>query len=334
MGRKRVRKNYLKNSRARKRQRVIGRWLLSLKIMLLVGGVAGTSLLLILAYDAVTQASFFEAQTITVEGNKELSKGAILKQAGLNLHDNILSVNVNTLRHRLMAHPWVASAEIQRALPDTMHIRIKERVPLAMIDLGRPARLQSECIEGRLFYLDAKGKIFKQVESSDKARVPMVTGLPLSDIDFDDPLRSRLFTKVMDVLDLSRIHEDAIPFYALKRIHVDKEMGLTLHASLAPNKIPAAPVCGPVFASSTNRRIQVRPSTVAIKIGFDGYESKFSRLRYMASYLKQENGLSNLQFIDLSDSDRVVVRPSPTGQGASPSVTAGRDHRPNKRKEV
>ncbi len=347
MAKKRVRKNYYKNSRAQRRQRVIGRCLLSLKIMLLVGGIAGTSLLLILAYDAVTQASYFEAHTITVEGNKELSKGTILKQARLKLHDNILSVNVNTIRYRLMAHPWVAGAEIERALPDTIHIRVKERVPIAMVDLDRPAHLgippaspdreqwrAGKGVAGRLFYLDEKGEIFKPVESSDKARVPVVTGLRLSDIDFDDSWRSRLFRTVMEVLRLSRRNEDVMPFYALHRIHVDREMGLTLYASLASHDLSATPVCTPTFASNTDREIRARPSAVTIKVGFGGYESKFSRLVYMASYLKQENGLLNLQFIDLSDSDRVVVRPLPIGQAAGRSVAGGCDHWSGKRKEV
>ncbi|UCD87126.1 MAG: FtsQ-type POTRA domain-containing protein [Desulfobacterales bacterium] len=132
--------------------------------------MAGISLLLILAYDAVTQTSYFEAHEITVEGNKELSKQTVLKQAGLKLHENILAVNLNTIRYRLMAHPWVASAAIERALPDTIHIRVKERVPIAIVDLDR------------LFYVDERGEIFKPVESSDRVRVPVVTGLSLSGI--------------------------------------------------------------------------------------------------------------------------------------------------------
>jgi cell division protein FtsQ len=220
LAKKQARKNYYKNSLARRRQRVIERCLLGLKITLLIGGMTGTSLLLILAYDALTQTSYFEAKSITVEGHKELSKETVLKQAGLKLHENILSVNVSTIRHRLVAHPWVAGAEIERALPDTIHIRVKERTPIAMINLER------------LFYLDETGVIFKPVESSDKARVPVVTGLPVTDIDFEDPLHSRWFTEVLEVLRLSHIHKDAIPFYVLHRIHVDREMGLTLYASL------------------------------------------------------------------------------------------------------
>jgi hypothetical protein len=295
---------------------------MSLKIMLLVGGMAGTSLLLILGYDAVTQTSYFQANTITVEGNKELSKVTILKQADLKLRDNILSVNVNTIRYRLMTHPWVAGAEIERALPDTIHIRVKERVPIAIVDLDR------------LFYLDEKGEIFKPLESSDKSRVPLVTGLPLSDIDFDDTRRSSLFRTVIEVLRLSRLYEETIPFYALHRIHVDREMGLTLYASLAPHNPSGSPLYAPISASSTHTPVQAGRSATGIKVGFGGYESKFSRLRYMVSYLQTKDCLLNLEFIDLSDLNRVVVRPSPSGEAEGRSVATDRDHWSSKRKEV
>lgn len=325
MARKQVRKNYYKNSRAQRRQRVIRRCLLGLKIMLLVGGMTGTSLLLILAYDAVTQSSYFEARTITVEGNQRSSKEEILKHAGLKLHDNILSVNLNTIRHRLMADPWVAAAEVERELPDAIHIRIKERVPIAIVDLNRPARLAGESVAGRLFYLDEEGEIFKPVESSDKARVPVVTGLALSDIDFNDQSRSRLFRSVMEVLHLSRLHQNVIPLHALHRIHVDRAMGLTVYAFLAPYNLSATPDCAPAFTGKTDRRTPAGRSAVAIKVGFGDYESKYCRLRDMVLYLKKESGFLNLQSVDLNDWDRVVVRPSLAGKTERRSVSGDRD---------
>ena len=311
MARKQVRRNYYKNSLVRRKQRFIRRCCLGLKIMSLVGGLTGTSLLLILAYDAVTQSSYFEAKTITVEGNRELSKGKILKLAQLKRHDNILSLNLNTLHRRLVAHPWVAAAEIERTLPDTIHIRVNERVPIAIVDLDR------------LFYLDEKGDIFKPVESSDKARVPIVSGLALLDFDFEDPWRSGLFRSVMEVLRLSRRHENVMQLHMLHRIHVDRDMGLTLFASLRPYNLPGSPVFAPAISTESDRGTPSGRSAVAIKVGFGNYESKLSRLRDIVSYLEQERGFLNLQFMDLEDTDRVVVRPSVAGQAGRRSVAGG-----------
>lgn len=326
MARKHVRKNYYKNSRAQGRQRLIRRCLLGLKIMLLVGGMTGASLFLILAHDAVTQTSYFKARTITVEGNRRFSKEMILQEAGVKLHDNILGVNLNTLRYRLLALPWVADAEVERELPDAIHIRVKERRPIAIVDFNRPARLPGlPGIAGKRFYIDEQGEIFKPVESSDNVKVPVVTGLAMSDIGFNDQSCSRLFKAVMEVLHLSRLHQNVIRLHTLHRVHVDRETGLTLCASFASCNPSPMPDGAPASTGKADTRTQNGRSTVTINVGFGDYGSKYSRLGDMVRYLKNESGFFNFQSIDLNDSDRVVVRPLPAGQGTRLSVAGDGD---------
>ena len=301
--------------------------------MLLLGSTVGTSLLLILAYDAVTQSSYFEAQTITVQGNQRFSKETILRRAGLKLRDNILSVNLNMLRCKLISHPWIAGAEIERELPDAIHIQVRERVAIAIVDLSRPARLAAHEGAGvwtKLFYLDESGEIFKPVDPSDKVRVPVVTGLALSDIDFNDESRSRFFRAAMEVLRLSRFHQEAIPLQTFERVHVDRETGLTLYTLFSPRNLPVTPAS----TGKAETREQASRTSVAIKVGFGDYGLKYSRLGDIVSYLKKEGGFLNLQSIDLNDSDRVVVRLSPAGQAGTRSVAAGDDLWSNSRKEV
>lgn len=298
-----------------------------------MGSTVGTSLLLILAYDAVTQSSYFDARTITVQGNQRFSNEMILRRAGLKLHDNILSVNLNMLRCKLISHPWIAAAEIERELPDAIHIQVKERVPIAIVDLSRPGRLAAQegaGVAARLFYVDEGGEIFKPVHPSEKVRVPVVTGLALSDIDFNDESRSRLFRAAMEVLRLNRFHQEIIPRHAFERIHVDRETGLTLYALFRPRNLPVTPA----FTGKAKTRKQASRTAVTIKVGFGNYGSKYSRLGDIVSYLKNEGGFLNLQSIDLNDSDRVVVRLSPAGQAGTRSVARGNDLWSNSRKEV
>jgi len=239
----------------------------------LLAVVSGTSLLLILTHDALTQSTYFKAQTITVEGNQKVSKEAILKQARLKRHDNILSVNLKTVRYRLLSHPWIAEADVKRQLPDTIDIRIQERVPLAILDLNKR------------FYLDDKGEIFKAVEASDQVKVPRVTGLQLSDIDLNNPWGPGVFRPVMEVLRISR-NCGTGQLYGIDRIHADPELGLTLFA----------------FGEG-----------LAIKLGFKDYESKYSRLLDMISYVRWTDQGLNIERIDLSDLDRMVIKPSGGG---------------------
>ena len=247
------------------------RCVVSMKISLLLVGMGGTSLLFILAYDALTQSSTFEARTITVEGNHRLSKEAILKQGKIKLHDNIFGINLKILRNRLLADPWIAAAEVERGLPDTIHIRVREHMPIAAVELGR------------LFYLSEAGEIFKPIETSDRTRVPVVTGLGLSDIDLRNSQGLPALRAIMEVLHLSRLHGSILPPHVIHSIHADPEMGLTISA----------------FQSG-----------LLVRLGFESYESKFNRLRDLISYFRQEGEPSNVGYIDLNDLDRVVVRPS------------------------
>jgi len=269
--RKRVRKNYYKNSRARKKERIVRRFVLCMKLSLMAVAIGGTSLLFILGHDALTQSSYFEARTISVEGNHRLSTATILKQGGVKLHENILGMNLTLLRQRLLANPWICAAEVERELPVSIHIRVRERVPIAMLKLDR------------LFYVDQTGEVFKSVEPSDQIRVPVVTGLKVSDIDLNGQGHSPVFRAMMDVLQLSRLHGSIFPLDAIRNIHADPEMGLTLFG----------------FEKG-----------LAIKLGFGDYESKFNRLRDMMSYFRQGNELLDIECIDLNDLERVVVRPA------------------------
>ena len=269
MVRKRIRNNYYKKGRARRKERILRLCVLSIKTVLLLAGIGVTSLLFILAHDALMQSSFFDARQITVEGAHRLSREAILRQAEVKLGDNILGVNLRIVRYRLLANPWIADADVRRRLPDGIHIRITERVPIAKIEFNQP------------FYLDDSGDIVKPVEPSDQIRVPVVTGLKLSDIRPDKPEHPKLFKAVKEVLHLSRAHGSVLPLDVLHCIHIDPDSGLTIF---------------------------VFDSHLAIKLGFGDYESKFNRLRDVISYFGEGEQLKNVEYIYLNDVERVVVR--------------------------
>lgn len=296
MVKKRIRKNYYKNSRAHRREQFAIRLLPGLKVVLLALGFAAATLLLVFIHDAVTQSSYFAARSITVNGNKRISRETILKQAGVELRDNILCLNVNAVRTRILVHPWIADVEVERELPDAIHIQVKEYVPMALIDLGE------------FYYIAEDGKIFNPVAPSDRENFPLVSGLE-SEIDLNDPWRCRLFWEVMEALRLSRPRGKAAAFQTLHELHVDKEMGLTLHVSFAKQEPGAAADYVLLHEEAPRPSGKIRPSPVTVKMGFGDYGTKYTRLRQIVSQLGEEGGSPKIQCIDLNDANRVVVRP-------------------------
>nr|HID59904.1 FtsQ-type POTRA domain-containing protein [Desulfobacterales bacterium] len=269
MARKRVRKNFYKNSRAKRWKKVKERFVLIFKTFLITAAVCLLSLLYILVYDTLTQSSYFNARLILVEGNKRLSQDEVLRQGRLSLGENILAINLSEVRKRLLAHPLIFSANVRRKLPDTIYIRIRERVPVARFDFGQT------------YFLDSRGEVFGYCDQLRKVEVPLITGLEISDITSAEN-RSTGFKSVMKVLRLSRLDGSILPLSSIGRIHVDQDLGLTIF---------------------------MRNSDTKIRLGLGHYQAKFNRLRDVLCYLKRGDKVIYPRSIDVEDVDRVVVKP-------------------------
>lgn len=68
---------------------------------------------------------------IEVDGRVMTSKMAILRAVGADRGTPILAVSPSQAKAQLETLPWVRSAAVERQLPDTIHITIVERTPLA-----------------------------------------------------------------------------------------------------------------------------------------------------------------------------------------------------------
>jgi cell division protein FtsQ len=274
-GRKQARKNYFRNGAANQRAVILRSLYTGLKISTGIAALLLISFVFIFGYDFLTQCDYFNAEHLTVAGSSRLSKARVLKQARLKKGMNILSVNLSTVRKRLLADSWIAEAEVSREFPTKIHIRIKEHTPLATIDLGRK------------FLINTQGKIFKEVAASESDNLPIIKGLEFSDINAAGESRSLPFEAAMNVLALGQNPESVLPNNRIKTIQVDRDIGLTIYA--------------PDIASGRFN---------AIKIGFHDYPRKLAGLKNVLLYLKKDQELLQLDFIDLNKLNRIVVQPA------------------------
>jgi len=266
---KRIKRNYYKNSHAKRRPQLLRRITLCLKIMAAITFVMMMSIIFVLGYDFFTQCDYFMASIIEVKGYKSLSKEEVIEQSQINIGQNILSINLSTARKRLLSHSWISEAEVRRELPNSIYIGIKEHEPLAILDIGRK------------FIINAHGTVFKEWKPSDPNNLPIINGLDFLDLNVPDgEFRSIPFEAVMNVLQLGRNPESILYNRLIKKIHVDREIGLTLYA-FNPIK--------------------------AIKIGYDNYPGKYDRLKSVFLYLKNKQNFSSFNSIDLINLNRIVL---------------------------
>ena len=110
-------------------------------------GIVGLGLLVWIGHGLLDTAAL-EVDHVQVQGRVRLSMEEIDAHLDGLRGQNILKVDLDEYRARLLESPWVESAELWRVLPSTVHVRIVERTPLAV------ARLH-----GQLYLVDAEGVI-------------------------------------------------------------------------------------------------------------------------------------------------------------------------------
>ena len=267
---KRTRKNRTKASKKKFRQRQLQRLRLFIQGLCLISGLVFTSLLFVLGHDMVTQGNLFNAERIVVTGNNRLTKEEVLRVANITPKMNIFSLNLNVVRKRLLSNGWVAEAKVRRELPDGLVVDIKENEPLALLNLGRE------------YAISKTGVIFMEWTTSDTHGLFRVTGLDYSDILIESCRPSDSMDGFLDLIKVLQQNKNVMPIQNLLRIHVDRDLGLTLYTR------------GPI-----NR----------IAFGFKNYEQKFDRLCTLMDYLKHQEQICAFDPIDLTNENYIVANP-------------------------
>jgi cell division protein FtsQ len=162
--------------------------------------LGGAALLLALAiyvgYRVVRDVVTAEALTvtrITVDGNSRLSKGEVVALLDGIRGTNMLTLDIEAWRQKLLASPWVADAAIRRVLPGTVNVAISERQPLG---IGR--------ITDDLYLIDDRGGIIDQFGPNyAEFDLPVIDGLAAAPRDngpLIDEARAALAARVLAAL--------------------------------------------------------------------------------------------------------------------------------------
>lgn len=106
------------------------------------------------AYRGVDLALSAEALTvtrITVSGNARMSRGEVLSLLDGLRGRNMVTVDLEAWRQRLLTSPWVADAAMRRVLPGSVDVFISERQPMG---IGR--------IGSSLYLIDQRGELIDE----------------------------------------------------------------------------------------------------------------------------------------------------------------------------
>lgn len=109
----------------------------------------------------------FILNKVVFTGNVHLPDEDLKNLAGLKGGEDLLTLSGGTIYRKISASPWIRYAAVRKEYPDTLHIRVRETEPLALLDM-----------KGRLFIVDEKGKMLEELKESSMPFLPIISGDP------------------------------------------------------------------------------------------------------------------------------------------------------------
>jgi len=163
-------------------------------LVLSVGGVVGATAAYYGAQFLLYSPSMLllKPDQIEVNGNRIVSREAVLQQFVHDRNRSVLQVPLEARRSQLEQMPWVESASVQRILPNRLRIELTERTPVAFARNGNELAL-----------IDAHGVILDRPRGED-LHFPIVTGVS-EDLPRDQrEKRMQTYEEFMNAVELVR----------------------------------------------------------------------------------------------------------------------------------
>jgi cell division protein FtsQ len=234
--------------------------------------LAGFCLGLVVLYHQLLTCSLFcikDIHNIQIEGTKRLSREVILHQAGLHPGLNLLALRPGRVEQALRTHPWIAKAEVSREWPHGLLIKIQERYPVALVQIGE-----------NLLYMDSQGILFKPLTPGDPHNFPVITGL--TPAQFRQPAGDmpEVVAQAFQLMAVLKKTPPPLNLENISEIHADLERGFTLYANGVK---------------------------VALDVGFKDFPDKLHKFAELWPVLMQKGLVAQVGRINLNYPRRVLV---------------------------
>lgn len=130
-----------------------------------LAGAGAVALAALLSWRAGFAGELLRIREIRFEGLSRATAEELLELSPAQRGDHLLLCDIDLVAASLRRHPWVAAAEVRRALPGALSVTVTERRPAALVDLGG------------LYLVDDRGEVFKRAAPGDGLDLPVVTGI-------------------------------------------------------------------------------------------------------------------------------------------------------------
>jgi cell division septal protein FtsQ len=93
--------------------------------------------LFLMGYRTVTASSFFDAKTINISGTNRVARTDIEKIVRSRSEQNgVWNTDLEAIRADIEKSAYVKTVAVSRVLPNTIEVRVEERIPRAIVKIG------------------------------------------------------------------------------------------------------------------------------------------------------------------------------------------------------
>src|SRR5271165_504873 len=136
------------------------------------------------------------SDSIAVSGSKNVSRSQVLEVMASDIDRNVFFVPLEARKKQLEQIPWVQSASIMRLLPNRLKIIIKERSPVAFVEMNSHIEL-----------IDENGVILELPANSQAGySFPVIVGISDTEPLSTRAARMKIYAQLMKELDSSGAH--------------------------------------------------------------------------------------------------------------------------------
>ena len=170
-------------------------------------------------YHKLCHNDFFQITAMKIDGNRKVSKEQITALSKVDIHSNLLAINVGQVRSLLESHPWIAIAEVTRDWPNRLLITVKEKKPVALLNRN-----------AGLFYMDNKGRIIAVASPSQELDFPVITGLKNYTFNpIDTAQTPEILQDALKLLKLAAKNNSILPEQNISEIHITENGEMLLY---------------------------------------------------------------------------------------------------------
>ncbi len=189
-----------------------GRWRRWVRGMFALTVGAGVTVASVESVRWARRSSLLAIDTVEVHGAARARAATVRRLSGIAVGDNLLRIDVDAARDRVLSHPWVAQAEVRVSAIDRVRISVVEHQPVALVALQN------------LYFVDAGGRFFKRLAPGETVDLPVITGLERALIESDDPGQSAMLKSALEVV----AGWDVDAYGDLSEVNVNDARGLTV----------------------------------------------------------------------------------------------------------